>query len=87
MQDPDATVIRAYGAWQAEGRQVRRGEHGIQILAPAGQSGEKTREDAAGRDDAKAADGEPVRRFFRIVTVFDIRQTDPIDPTVTEDQQ
>lgn len=31
---PDATCVAGYGAWRAAGRQVRRGERGIRILAP-----------------------------------------------------
>ncbi len=34
MQRPDATQVAGYRTWQSLGRQVRKGEHGIQILAP-----------------------------------------------------
>lgn len=33
-QRPDATQVAGYGAWQKLGRQVRKGEKGIQIIAP-----------------------------------------------------
>ena len=33
-QRPDATQVAGYKAWQKLGRQVRKGEHGIRILAP-----------------------------------------------------
>ena len=33
-QRPDATQVAGYRAWQALGRQVRKGERGIQVLAP-----------------------------------------------------
>src|SRR5712671_2384655 len=33
-QRPDATRVAGYKAWQTLGRQVRKGEHGIKILAP-----------------------------------------------------
>lgn len=33
-QRPHATVVAGYRAWAEAGRQVRRGEHGIRILAP-----------------------------------------------------
>ena len=33
-QRPDATRVAGYGAWKQLGRQVRRGEKGIAILAP-----------------------------------------------------
>ena len=33
-QRPGATMVGGYEAWQAAGRQVGKGERGIQILAP-----------------------------------------------------
>jgi DNA primase len=33
-QQPDATEVAGYSAWKALGRQVNKGEQGIQILAP-----------------------------------------------------
>src|SRR4051812_47680594 len=33
-QRPDATQVAGYKTWQSLGRQVRKGEHGIRILAP-----------------------------------------------------
>src|SRR5262245_62899065 len=34
MQRPDATRVAGFKAWQQLGRQVRRGERGIRIMAP-----------------------------------------------------
>lgn len=34
MQRPDATLVAAYGKWKQLGRQVKKGESGIEILAP-----------------------------------------------------
>ena len=34
MQCPDATRVAGFKAWQKLGRQVRKGERGIRILAP-----------------------------------------------------
>jgi antirestriction protein ArdC len=34
MQRPDASQVAGYRTWQSLGRQVRKGEQGIQILAP-----------------------------------------------------
>lgn len=71
MQNPDATDVDGYRAWQGRGRQVRKGEHGIQILAPAGSA-----------DEEKNDRGEVTKRgrqFFRIATVFDVSQTDPME--------
>ena len=70
MQNPDATDVKGFNAWKALGRQVRKGEHGIQILAPAGhgEDGEPTEANP---------DGSKGRQFFRIAYVFDYAQTDP----------
>lgn len=76
MQRPDATVVRGYVTWRAEyGRQVRKGEVGIRIKAPAGWVDENGNTVKA--DDA--ADGDKVRQRFKLISVFDISQTDPIE--------
>jgi hypothetical protein len=77
VQRPDATAVAGYRAWQAKGRQVRRGETAIRVLGPV------TRRlplmDAAG--NSKLDDkGEPiyVRKVVgaKPVSVFDLSQTD-----------
>lgn len=63
---PDATQVAGYQAWRSMGRQVRKGEHGIAILAPVAYRV---------KDDA----GEPtneVRVSFKTVHVFDVAQTE-----------
>lgn len=79
MQNPDATVVRAYGAWKAEGRQVRKGETGIQIFAPAGAFQVEDRNAPVG-DDGQP--GKKTIQKFKVVFVFDISQTDLIGATV-----
>ena len=65
MQRPDATRVAGFRKWQELGRQVRKGEHAIRILAP---------------HTFKATDpdtGDEVERiYFRAVAVFDVAQTD-----------
>jgi hypothetical protein len=61
LQAPEATSVAGYGTWRSLGRQVRRGERGISILAPLVQ-----------RDDAL----DPRVIGFRWVKVFDVAQTD-----------
>ena len=88
LQDPQATHVAGYQAFKAMGRQVRRGETGIKVLAPI--TRREPRLDDAGhpvRDDQ----GRPVNRTQVVatkpVTVFDVRQTDgpPLpDPKVGE---
>ena len=60
MQRPDAVQVAGYRTWQSLGRQVRKGEQGIQILAPV--TRRNTVEDDDSRTDAtgrRAAGGRP----------------------------
>src|SRR5688500_16435198 len=50
-QRPDATRVAGHRTWQSVGRQVRRGEHGIAILAPCTY---KNRPDTRIEDDEPA---------------------------------
>lgn len=72
-QNPEATQVAGYRAWQAKGRQVRKGERGIRIY------GTGTVKVAADDED----NGEEVengrRRVFFPVSVFDIAQTEVIE--------
>jgi hypothetical protein len=72
FQRPDATRVAGYRTWQRVGRQVRKGERGIAILAPCTYR--------ASTDDTDDADGtpEPTRwvRGWRVAYVFDVSQTD-----------
>ena len=36
LQYPEASYVAGYNTWKELGRQVKRGEQGIQILAPCG---------------------------------------------------
>lgn len=64
------TVTRpaGYRTWQKLGRQVRKGENGYRILAPV------TRRVRDDRDDAEEQERRVVG--FRVVSVFDVSQTD-----------
>lgn len=85
MQKPEATLVAGYQAWQRKfNRQVKRGEKGIQIIAPAPykekQEIEKT--DPETGEIVIGEDGQPetevVERVvtkFRVTTVFDVSQT------------
>ena len=87
MQRRDATRVAGYRAWQALGRQVRKGESGITILAPrqgpcfgCTDAGEKRAAKAAGRQargrGCDRCSGRGRYLFFTTATVFDIGQTD-----------
>lgn len=73
-QRRDATQVAGYRTWQSLGRQVRRGETGIAILAPCTYP---RRNDDADTDSAEREE-EPGRvlRGFKVVHVFDVAQTD-----------
>lgn len=71
MQCPEAKEIKGYRAWKAEGRQVQKGEHGIRIFAPL------TRKDKENDDEVFG---------FRLVSVFDISQTKPMEEVEQNDK-
>ena len=53
LQEPDATHVAGFRAWQKLGRQVRKGEHGIAIMAPvvyrkAEQDGKESEDEVGG---------------------------------------
>lgn len=78
-QCPEATRVAGYRTWQSLGRQVRRGERGIAILAPctyARPDDDTTSADE--QDEEKREDGGRARvlRGFKVVHVFDVAQTD-----------
>jgi hypothetical protein len=70
-QRPDASRVAGYRTWQSVGRYVRRGEHGIAILAPCTYA-------ARHDDEAEPADDQPRGRprGFKVAHVFDLAQTD-----------
>jgi antirestriction protein ArdC len=74
LQRPGAIQVAGYQAWRRLGRQVRRGEHGIQILAPRFQKRVRSK-DAKGQDVVEVVE----HTWFQPVTVFDVSQTDGPD--------
>lgn len=81
-QYPTATKVAGFRKWQALGRQVRRGEKGVRIF---GYRTIKTDNDAetatAGEGQNEAGERAGVRAVYPMLSVFDIAQTDLIDPT------
>lgn len=84
MQKPDAQLCQSYTGWKEMGRYVKKGEKGLNILAPAPYKieREQTKLDEKGRA-VLDADGEPVKekvevtiRAFKVVKTFDVSQTD-----------
>ncbi len=87
-QAPQATRVAGFGTWQSLGRQVRKGERGIAILAPctyrpktadraepAAQAGQEPATSCSG-GAAPQGDGKKQVRGFRVVHVFALHQTE-----------
>jgi antirestriction protein ArdC len=83
-QKPTATNVAGMFTWNQLGRRVKKGEKGIQILAPMIGTRRKRQEDAEQDGTGKSA---PVLVGFRAVYVFDVSQTEgaelPAPATVT----
>lgn len=86
MQKPEATYVAGYTSWQRNfDRQVLKGEKGIKILAPAPYKAQEEREkiDPLTQKPVIGTDGKAVtetvevlRPAFKVVSVFDVSQTD-----------
>lgn len=76
-QKSDATMVAGYRAWQAKGRQVRRGETSIKVYGPVTKREPKVDE---GGKPVRDADGKPVYEVrivgVKPVSVFDVSSTD-----------
>lgn len=70
LQKPNATHVTGFWAWQRLGRRVRKGEHGIAIMAPV-----VWRKKSAAEGGDEDVDSEIVSTF-KTAYVFDISQTD-----------
>jgi len=70
LQRPDATRVAGYRTWQSMGRQVRKGERGIRIMAPC-----RYVEGVVTNDDGSEHKLYGIRGFTT-VSVFDLSQTD-----------
>lgn len=71
-QHPDATDVAGFRQWQKQGRQVRKGEHGIRIF---GYSKAKAKDKGDGDEEGD----DKGRVYFPVLTVFDVSQTDPME--------
>ena len=86
MQKPDATLVAGYQAWHKKfNRHVKRGEKGIQIIAPTPvkEKQEIEKIDPDTQEPIIGEDGQPETEIvemviprFRVATVFDVSQTE-----------
>lgn len=97
MQKPEATLVAGYQAWQKKfERHVKKGEKGIQIIAPAPirKKEEVEKIDPVTNEPVLKENGQPETEIithviprFRVATVFDVSQTDgkPLPEFAVED--
>ncbi len=90
LQNPDATLVAGYNAWQKKfHRQVRKGEKSIKIIAPMTfrRDMEVEKVDPSTQEIILGPDGQPEKetrqvsyQLFKVSSVFDVSQTfgDPI---------
>lgn len=81
-QMPDATICAGFNKWKAEGRVVRKGEKGICIMAPI--SVKEKNEDGEPQKNENGEEKKILR--FRVVRVFDVSQTDPLEEKTGESE-
>jgi antirestriction protein ArdC len=72
-QKPDATRVAGFYAWNQLGRRVKKGEHGIRILAPM--IGVRRKKDEEAEKDIRTQN-QAVLVGFRAAYVFDVSQTE-----------
>jgi hypothetical protein len=85
-QMPTANRVAGYRTWQSLGRQVRKGERGIAVIAPVSY---KRNDDEEKADDAEDSPAARRIRGWKIEHVFDVSQTDgeplaEVRPTILE---
>ena len=88
LQCPHATRVAGYRKWKKDfGRQVRRGETGIRILAPCPYK-RLVEQEQADPDGSPQTDSRMVMFMrFKVATVFDVSQTEGRElPTLGADE-
>lgn len=76
LQNPNATHVAGYDRWKSLGRNVNKGEKGIQILAPAKYTKVvEVTHDPDGKPLAKPEQREMTLTRFKPTYVFDLSQT------------
>jgi antirestriction protein ArdC len=75
-QRPTATRVAGFNTWKSLGRNVRKGEKGIRILAPMIYRKKDTTTPASETGNSAGAEKGPSLHGFRFVYVFDQSQSD-----------
>lgn len=82
MQNPNATYVKGYKAWNQLGRYVKKGSKGLAILAPCFKKTEVFKEPENKAEYHDAEGEKEIKRVisgFRIAYVYDIADTDGSD--------
>lgn len=95
LQNPNASYIAGFKAWQKMGASVKKGEKSISIFAPMliKEKHTQTRTDDEGnvvlnsKGEPETENTETKRLTFRLVNVFDISQTTAEPPTLVSELQ
>lgn len=75
MQNSNATYVAGFQRWKELGRFVKKGEHGIMILAPILRRS-KAEDDGPHNPDSEMSEDAKTVCGFRAVYVFDVSQTE-----------
>ena len=86
QSESPVTIIGGFRQWLEAGRVVRKGEKAAYILRPVTRKGGADKEAASAGQDG-GADGENDSRFFISVPMFDVGQTDVLQPKESEAAQ
>ncbi len=84
LQKSDASRVAGFNTWKDLGRYVKKGEHGISILAPCWNTRPRKvkvieKDPDTGEDvevEKTIHPAEPDAKYFKVVSVFDYSQTD-----------
>ncbi|TDX74866.1 uncharacterized protein DUF1738 [Rathayibacter sp. PhB151] len=75
-QRPDASAVAGFKAWQAKGRQVRKGEKAIKIFGFAQRKIAADEAPEEGTTTSTDEKGQKTQTYYPLVSVFAIEQTD-----------
>ena len=82
-QNPNASAVAGFRKWQELNRQVRKGEESLKIFGYGEKkmtAEEEAEAEANNLPIHRNAKGDAVKIYFPMLSVFDIAQTDLIDP-------
>ena len=78
---PDLSIVGGFKQWKSHGRRVKKGEKAIYIAVPCFHGKQAKPEDGAMilPDQLKSIEENEMNPYFKMVPMFDVSQTEPID--------